>query len=124
MNIIIDTHIFLWLLFDTKRIKQEHLKLLKKENVNLYLSSISLVEIAIKKSVGKLEIEFDLELVKRKMQLEILEFDEKSAIKFYKLPMYHKDPFDRMIIAQALAHDYTILTYDEKFRKYGCRLIY
>jgi PIN domain nuclease of toxin-antitoxin system len=123
MNIIIDTHIFLWLLFNTNKVKSEHIELLKRKDVNLYLSSISLVEIAIKKSIGKLDIEFDLELVKQKMKLKILEFDEKSAVKFYELPMHHKDPFDRMIIAQALAYNYKILTYDEKFKLYNCKLV-
>ena len=123
MNILIDTHIFLWLLFNTKKVKKQHLELLRKDGIDLFLSSISLAEIMIKKTNGKLNVEFDLEFVKEKLQLKILNFDEKSALYLDKLPKHHKDPFDRMIIAQAITNKLKILTYDEKFKLYECELI-
>ena len=57
------------------------------------------------------------------MSIEVLEFDAKSAVLLKDLPFYHKDPFDRMIIAQAITNNLKILTYDEKFKFYNCEII-
>jgi PIN domain nuclease of toxin-antitoxin system len=123
VKIIIDTHIFLWLLYDTKKIEKNHIKLLLDMTNTIYLSSISVAEIMIKKSIGTLDVSFDLFEVLDTMGLEILDFDGLSAIKLGSLPMYHRDPFDRMIISQAMCRGYKLLSYDGKFTQYGCELV-
>ena len=57
------------------------------------------------------------------MSIEVLEFDAKSAVLLKDLTFYHKDPFDRMIIAQAITNNLKILTYNEKFKFYNCEII-
>lgn len=123
MNIIIDTHIFLWLATDTKKISIDHMNYLKDLNNNIYLSSISIAEIAIKKSIGHLKFDADIMKLLEEMDINVLNFDTKSALMLEDLPFYHKDPFDRMIISQAIIHKYKIITVDNKFKSYACSLL-
>lgn len=118
MNIIIDTHIFLWLLNDPSKINDTHLSYIKDTNNNIYLSSMSMVELIIKSSVGKLTVDFDIEQAANAMGVEIISFDSKDALQLSKLPLHHKDPFDRMIIAQAISNDYLLISDDSKFEQY------
>ena len=123
MNIIIDTHIFLWLIYDTKKIKPEYMKYLEDRSNAIYLSSMSIAEMMIKKSIGSLEIKFDMLEMISEMGLEILDFDGKSALYLGVLPFHHRDPFDRMIISQAISNDYRLMSVDKKFTMYDCNLI-
>jgi PIN domain nuclease of toxin-antitoxin system len=123
LNIIIDTHIFLWLIYEPKKISKEYMEILEDMTNNIFLSSISVAEIMIKKSIGTLEVDFDVIEMVDKMSLEFLDFDAKSAIVLATLPFYHKDPFDRMLISQAISNKYKILSVDSKFKKYECELL-
>ena len=124
MNILIDTHIFLFLANgDLNKLKPKHLQILEDINNKIYLSSLSIAEISIKASINKLKFEGDILWVLDDMDIEVLEFDAKSAVLLKDLPYHHKDPFDRMIIAQAITHKLKILTYDEKFKFYDCQII-
>jgi len=118
MNIIIDTHIFLWLLNDPSKIDKSYFKYLKDTNNSIYLSSMSMVELIIKISIDKLKIDFDIEQAANKMGIEVIPFDSKDALQLSVLPLHHKDPFDRMIIAQAISKKYTIISDDSKFKQY------
>jgi len=124
MNILIDTHIFLYLANDDlKKLKLEHLKILEDISNDIFISSLSIAEISIKASIGKLKFDGDILWVIEDMGIKLLDYDAKSAIVLKSLPLFHKDPFDRMIISQALTNNYKILTYDEKFRLYDCSLV-
>jgi len=83
------------------------------------LSSVSLTEIAIKTTLGKLK--FSAEIARQAIQdmdIRILPFTAGHAYRLFELPAYHRDPFDRQIIAQALSEDIPVVTPDEKFRAY------
>ena len=124
MKIIIDTHIFLWLADgNLELIKPKHLEFLKDLSNEVFLSTLSIAEIFIKITIGKLKVDGDIVNVINDMNLEILDFDLKSVLSLKDLPLYHRDPFDRMIISQAIANNCKILTYDEKFKKYNCKLL-
>lgn len=123
MNIIIDTHIFLWLVYEPKKVESLYMKYLEDTSNNIYLSSISIAEMMIKKSIGNLEIEFNILEVLDDMGVEILDFDGISALRLVELPFYHKDPFDRMIISQAISNGYKIISVDQKFKSYECELL-
>ena len=123
MKIIIDTHIFLWLIFETKKVKAKQMKYLEDRSNTVYLSAMSIAEMMIKKSIGHLEIEFDMLEMIDKMGLEILDFDAKSALHLGALPFHHRDPFDRMIISQAITNGYRLMSEDQKFKMYDCNLI-
>jgi PIN domain nuclease of toxin-antitoxin system len=123
MNILIDTHIFLWLAGDVKRVPREHFEYIKDLRNNIYISSLSIAEIMIKKSIGNLEFEADILDLLREMDISVLEFDAKSALLLGALPFHHKDPYDRMIIAQSITKKYKIISVDRKFKYYDCDLL-
>ena len=123
MKIIIDTHIFLWLLNDPDRISPKQMMRLEDTKNTVYLSSISIAELMIKKSIEKLNFDFDVLENAKEMGLEILAFDGMDAVKLGALPLHHKDPFDRMIISQAIVKNYHIISDDGKFGFYECKLI-
>jgi len=123
VNIIIDTHIFLWLIYDTKKVDKKYLNYLEDTNNSIYLSSISIAEMMIKKSIGNLDIDFDMFKMIDDMGLKIIDFNGSSALYLAILPFHHRDPFDRMIISQSLYYKYKIITVDNKFIKYDCELL-
>ncbi len=123
MNIIIDTHIFLWLAANPEKISKQHMQYIENLNNTIYLSSMSIAEIMIKKSIGNLNFEADILAILEEMGIEILDFNAQSAIILGTLPMHHKDPFDRMIISQALINNYKIISIDSKFKMYDCELL-
>ena len=123
MNIIIDTHIFLWLAANPEKINKEHMQYIEDLNNTIYLSSMSIAEIMIKKSIGNLNFEADILAILEEMGIEVLDFDAQSAIMLGQLPMHHKDPFDRMIISQSIINNYKIISVDSKFKMYDCELL-
>lgn len=123
MNILIDTHIFLWLIYDTKKVDEKHMEYLKDLDNTIYFSAMSIAEIMIKKSIGNLEVDFDMDEVLHVMGIKVLDFDAKSAMLLGTLPLHHRDPFDRMIIAQAMTSRCKIISVDSKFAFYECELL-
>ncbi|MFW5990056.1 MAG: type II toxin-antitoxin system VapC family toxin [Campylobacterales bacterium] len=123
MNILIDTHIFLWLATDISKIDKKHFDYIADETNNIFISSLSIAEIIIKKSIGNLEFDGDILSTLDDMGIAVLDFDGKSAITLGLLPFHHKDPFDRMIISQAISKNYKLISLDRKFIKYDCELL-
>lgn len=123
MNILIDSHIFLWLIYDTKKVDKKYMDYLKDLDNTIYLSAMSIAEIMIKKSIGNLEVDFDMDEVLHVMGIKVLDFDAKSAMLLGTLPLHHRDPFDRMIIAQAMTSRCKIISVDSKFAFYECELL-
>jgi len=123
MNILIDTHIFLWALSDPKKIDPRRLDELQTQSNTIYVSSISIAEIAIKASLGKLSAEFDAVKMIEMCGFEQLDFRCEDAAMLRDLPTHHRDPFDRMLIAQSISNRYPIMTDDSKFGKYDCVII-
>jgi len=89
----------------------------------VFLSAMSIAELMIKHSIGKIDIEFDSLQMAQKMGLEILSFSGAEAMVLGKLPFHHKDPFDRMLIAQALINGLSLMPDDSKFLQYECKII-
>ncbi len=123
MKIIIDTHIFLWALSDPMRMnKRQFIELETLSNI-IYVSSVSVAEIMIKASLGKLVVDFDPVEMAEKSGFELLEFGGKDALALKDMQFHHKDPFDRMLISQSLNRKYHIMTSDSKFTMYDCQII-
>jgi len=124
MNYIIDTHIFLWLIFEPKKISNKKLSQLEDSNNTIYLSSISFWEISLKFNLGKIDLKGlspeELPGVATEMGILTLNIDEKTMASFYKLKKQgnHKDPFDRIIIWFCICHNYTLISQDNKFYGY------
>jgi len=123
VNVILDTHIFLWALSVPERISEKRrVELQTLANV-IYVSAVSVAEIAIKRSLGKLHAPFDTISMIEQSGFKPLDLSCEAAAVLETLPYHHKDPFDRMLIAQSFAHNWPIMTDDEKFLRYDCRCI-
>jgi PIN domain nuclease of toxin-antitoxin system len=123
VRIIIDTHIFLWALSEPKRIHEDKLAEIETQANIVYVSSISIAEIMIKSSLGKLDVAFNPVEMVEKCGFEGLDFRGEDAQLLKDLPFHHRDPFDRMLIAQSLANQYPIVTDDREFQSYDCKLL-
>ena len=123
MKILLDTHIFLWMLTSPERLNDKRRYELETPANEVFLSAMSIAELMIKHTIGKIHIEFDpLEMAKQ-MRIEILSFSGDHAMVLGKMPLHHKDPFDRMIIAQAIVNRLPIMSDDPKFPAYNCKII-
>ncbi|SFV87179.1 hypothetical protein MNB_SUP05-SYMBIONT-4-381 [hydrothermal vent metagenome] len=123
MNILIDTHIFLWATSLDPRLKQKHIDLLKSGEHNFYMSAVSVAEIMIKINIGKFAFDRDIEAVIKQMRVKILELEMTDVLALQTMRRHHNDPFDRMLISQSINREFPILTYDKKFPVYDCKLI-
>ena len=123
MKILLDTHVFLWVLSDSiKLTDKKRFEIEALSNV-IYVSSISIAELMIKSSLGKLDVEFDVLEMVRESGFELLDFTGKDAVLLKELPFHHKDPFDRMLICQSKVNKMRLMTDDSKFNLYDCKLI-
>ncbi len=120
---LIDTHIFLWMLSDPKKLNQKRRYELESPSNEVFLSSISIAELMIKSSLGKIHIAFDPLEMAEKMRVEILNFSGADAMALGEMPFFHKDPFDRMIIAQSTTNRLALMSDDSKFLQYDCKII-
>ena len=123
MKVLLDTHIFLWILNDSKNLSSlKRFEIQNKANI-LYLSSISIAEIMIKSAVGKLDADFDVIEMVKESGIELLDFKAEDAVLLKGLPLHHKDPFDRMLICQSRANKMKLMTDDQKIKLYDCKVI-
>jgi PIN domain nuclease of toxin-antitoxin system len=120
LNILLDTHIFLWSISEPKRIPKSFLLELESLANVCFISSVSIAEIMIKASIGKLEVNFNPIEEAENAGFEMLDFSGKAALPLKDLPFHHRDPFDRMIIAQSITNQLPIMTCDPLFSKYEC----
>lgn len=122
-RILIDTHVLLWWLAEPERLKSSHLELLEDPENIVEVSVCSLFEITIKKSVGKLTFEEQFEDVLSENGFDLLPIHFKHLTQYGELRQFHKDPFDRMLIAQAISEQIPMISYDSNFRKYDVELL-
>lgn len=123
MNIIIDTHIFLWALTDPFKISDSKRLALEDLSNTIYLSAVSVAELMIKASINKLRIDFNPVILAEESGFEQLDFNAEAALLLKDMPFHHKDPFDRMLVAQSIAENYPIMTEDPKIAMYNCRVV-
>jgi PIN domain nuclease of toxin-antitoxin system len=123
MNIIIDTHIFLWALTEPSRLCEAKHTAIEDLSNTIYVSAVSIAELMIKASLNKLRIDFDPVLLAEESGFSLLDFSAQAATLLKDMPFHHKDPFDRMLIAQSITDNYPIMTEDPKFAQYRCRVL-
>ena len=131
MNFLVDTHILLWSFLETKKLSHQVKSILLDESNDIFYSPISLWEISIKYGLKKLFLkggtpdDFFIELQNSYYQSK--DIDLINLITNYKLPIYHKDPFDRFLIWEAIRSDFILISCDEKmnlYQKDGLRVIH
>jgi PIN domain nuclease of toxin-antitoxin system len=127
MNYLLDTSVFLWSLGAEHKLNKKALELLSSKSAKLYLSAASSWEIAIKFMLGALTLpNSPSQFIPRAMSslaIGVLEITHSHALLAGELPPHHRDPFDRMLIAQAQAEKMVVLTADRTFQKYHVELV-
>lgn len=123
MKILLDTHVLLWALEAPEKLGEEKIGFIKDLSNILYVSAVSIAEISIKVSIGKLTVNSDILEAVDNAGFDLIDFTPKEADLLKNLPFHHKDPFDRMLIAQGIVNDYPVLTDDPKFSLYDCRVL-
>ena len=122
MRILLDTHIFLWFISGDSQLPADVRDAIRYPASEVYLSAISVWEAIVKYHLGKLSLPEHPETYLPKQrdlhQIASLALDESSVMQLAKLPPLHRDPFDRMLICQALQNGLTIATVDSEVRAY------
>jgi PIN domain nuclease of toxin-antitoxin system len=122
MRLLLDTCTFLWLASGSAELSGKATALFKDTGNAVYLSSVSVWEIAVKNSLGKLPLpeppEYFVAQQRRQHLIEPLSLHEQAVYRLPTLPNLHRDPFDKMLVCQALEHGLTILTSDKLITQY------
>jgi PIN domain nuclease of toxin-antitoxin system len=127
MNVLVDTHAAIWFVTDDERLPEFSQKIIQDYQNTCFLSIATLWEMGIKHSLGKLKLKTELE--------KIFEIFSESGFLFLpitpehiltnvSLPFHHRDPFDRLIIAQAKREGYSLLSKDSELEKYDINLVW
>ena len=122
MKLLLDTHIWLWMKDDQSRIPSPVRRRLSRDSVSLYLSAACVMEISIKLSIGKLPMDVPAsEFVERLLSQGVIPLPVgiDHALAAGALPLHHRDPFDRTLVAQARVEGMTLVTADPRILQYG-----
>jgi PIN domain nuclease of toxin-antitoxin system len=127
MELLIDTHILIWFIIDDKRLPLKTRQIIENIENDCFISIASYWKIAIKHSLGRLYLNSGLENIFQIIEetgFEILPITVNQILNNARLEFHHKDPFDRIIIAQAISENLSIITKDEQFKEYKVPLIW
>lgn len=122
-RLLLDTHVFIWWISKDPQLGINSRRAITDGNNMVYISAASVWEISIKRALGKLVFNADLDEIMEVNHFCPLEITLFHAEQAGQLPKYHQDPFDRMLIAQAQAEGLVIVSADRLIRQYGIRLM-
>ncbi|HIY66667.1 MAG TPA: type II toxin-antitoxin system VapC family toxin [Candidatus Agrococcus pullicola] len=123
MRLLLDTHVYLWVRADSDRLPLRFREAIADPRNMKFISSLSTAEIAVKRAVGKLDFDGPMHRPLVELGFDELSFSHEHARVLDSLPLKHRDPFDRMLIAQAIAEGLTLVTVDAKFSQYDVSLL-
>ncbi|MDR0475826.1 MAG: type II toxin-antitoxin system VapC family toxin [Treponema sp.] len=123
MKLLLDTHILLWAIGKTDALSELVKREIKKTDNQILVSAVSLWEIALKHSLGKLTVDFDIQKIPeycKRMEFELIQLNPVEALQSSCLPQKtnHRDPFDRMLIYQCITNGYTLASRDNRIEQY------
>ncbi|MDR2424490.1 MAG: type II toxin-antitoxin system VapC family toxin [Prevotellaceae bacterium] len=133
MNYLLDTHAFIWAALETNKLSKNAQNIILNGSNDIFVSTVSFWEISLKTRINKFLFEniniMDFAQYAKDMDFAILDMKEYEAITFHKLPLKdnHKDPFDRMLIWQAITQNMTMISKDKLFKQYkenGLKIIW
>lgn len=120
VNYLIDTHVLLWWLFNDSKLTAECQDIIRNPDYRIFVSSVSAWEIATKYRIGKLpeakQIVEEYSQILQQAKFIELSITSAHALRAGSLPISHRDPFDRMIMAQAELENFPVITYDAAFQ--------
>lgn len=126
MRLLLDTHAFLWYITSDPKLPRHAYDAIRDKSNEVYLSVVSVWETFVKHQIGKLPLPVpaDEYINDRRAahRIQSLALDLSAVSRLVALPLHHRDPFDRMLICQALQHELTIVTSDDQFRLYPVTL--
>ncbi len=121
MNLLLDTHIVLWWLNQDPQLNPAIADLIENPKTSVWLSAVVVWEIRIKESLGKLTIPASFRKTLLNQGFIELPITADHADQVYGLPLHHRDPFDRLLIAQAQKENLTLVTHDSQFKAYDVK---
>jgi PIN domain nuclease of toxin-antitoxin system len=128
MKVLLDTHAFLWLISGDDRLSETAQKTFLNPGNILFFSAASLWEICIKMSLGKLSLKSGwLKTIENEMKINAIQWlsiEMTHCVKLINLPFHHRDPFDRMLVAQAIVDDMQLLSRDTRLASYEIKCIW
>ena len=127
MDYLLDTHAYIWYVEDDKQLSIKARKIIDSSKNNLFFSFASIWEITIKASINKLNLKQNIGEIFKELKLlniNLINFSQNDFETLYKLEYLHHDPFDRLIISQAISNNLTIITRDKLFKKYNVKKIW
>lgn len=127
MKLLLDTHVFLFAINEPERLSPKVETLLRDPKVPRWLSAVALWEIAVKIQIGKLDLPRDSQFYLRHMltlKAQVLDVGLRHSLGVLDLPLYHKDPFDRLLVAQAREEGMVLVTMDPFIQQYDVQTIW
>ncbi len=128
MKYLLDTHTFLWAIGETEKLSKKVLEIIENTDNEIFTSVVNTWEICIKYSIGKLDLKKDPEKFIldeiREANFQILDIKLSHLFPLTRLPNFHKDPFDRILIAQSQTENIPILSNDPLIKKYKVKAIW
>ena len=129
MKYLLDTCTYIWIITDNKKLSNTVKEIFENKDNQIYISIISQIEMSVKQIKHKipglsLPIINYFQEFRTKSETELLNLQSQDIEGFFSLPKIHSDPFDRLIISQAVNHQMAIISPDEKFLKYPVRVIF
>ena len=123
MNLLLDTHVLLWCFENSKRLKGPVRNAIVDGNNTVFVSAVSTLELTIKASLGKIQIPNDFEAQRERCGFKplVITIEHTQAVR--DLPDHHRDPFDRLLVAQALSESLTLVTHDSAIWSYQVPVI-
>ncbi|WP_162141566.1 type II toxin-antitoxin system VapC family toxin [Lunatimonas lonarensis] len=122
-----DTQILLWIFGESDKLTATATDIIKNKENDLFVSKVSFWEVAIKVNIGKLKLPFSFEELVRETlsnDIEMLDIEMNHINKNVHIPLYHRDPFDRLIISQAMVEELPIISSDAQFSNYNITIIW
>lgn len=118
MRFLLDTHTILWWLSDDPTLAEEARSVIANPDYGVQVSAATAWEVAVKQAIGKLRIPIDFEGRLKENRIDQLPITVAHGLAAGALPRHHNDPFDRMLIAQAMSEGLTVVTRDQRFQMY------
>jgi PIN domain nuclease of toxin-antitoxin system len=123
MRVLLDTSVLLWWLADDPALSEDHRRQLARAQNTIYVSAVTLAEVSVKHSLGKLALPELFDEAVAGSGFDELPFTGEHAAQLRTLPWHHRDPFDRMLIAQAKVEGLTFATIDPRCARYGVQIL-